>query len=77
MIKISWTKFFVGLLVYSILYFILGYVFKLSTMCYTNLSSWDCLGPTLLQTLFFGLFAMLLDFVFFKKFFQKAENKNK
>lgn len=61
-------KLITGFLVYSTLYFILGYFFKLPNMCYEDLSKWDCLRPSLYQTLFMGVFMMLFDFFVLKKF---------
>lgn len=61
-------KLVIGFLIYSILYFIVGYFFKLPNMCYENLKEWSCLSTSLGQTIFFGIFMMVFDFFVLKKF---------
>ncbi len=69
-------RFIVGFLVYSILYFIISYFFKISSMCFEDLREWECLKTSLIQTTFFGLFMMLLDVFVLKKFMgNKKANK--
>ena len=67
------TKLITGFLIYSVLYFVVGYFFKLPNMCYENLKEWSCLGKSLGQTAFFGVFMMIFDFFVLKKF---SGNKN-
>ncbi len=62
------TAFLIGFVIFSILYFIVGYFFKLPGMCYDNLKEWSCLKTSLLQTAFFGLFMSIFDFFVLKKF---------
>jgi len=69
-------KLITGFLVYSILYFIVGYFFKLPNMCYEDLTKWNCLGPSLYQTLFMGAFMMLFDYFVLKKFSGKKKEKH-
>lgn len=71
------TKFISGFLVYSALYFIVGYFFKLPNMCYDNLKEWSCLGKSLGQTAFFGIFMMVFDFFILKKFSGNKDLKKK
>lgn len=73
--KSTITRFIVGWLTYSILYFIVGYFFNLPNMCYEDLSKASCLGKSLIQVGFFGLFMMAFDYFVLKKFTGKP-NKN-
>ncbi|MFA7444595.1 MAG: hypothetical protein WCY89_01500 [Flavobacteriaceae bacterium] len=61
-------RFLTGFLVFSLLYFIVGYFFKLPGMCYDNLKEWNCLKTSLLQTAFFGLLMTVFDAFVLKKF---------
>jgi len=75
--KEKWRRLITGFLVYSILYFIVGYFFKLPNMCYDNLNEWNCLSKSLGQTAFFGVFMMVFDYFVLKKFSgNKASRKN-
>lgn len=64
-------RFIVGFLVYSMLYFAVSYLFKISSMCFENLKEWDCLKVSLAQTAFFGFFMMVFDYFVLKKFVGK------
>lgn len=68
-------KLITGFLVYSVLYFIVGYFFKLPNMCYDDLTKWSCFKPSLFQTIFFGFFMMIFDYFVLKKFSGKKEGK--
>lgn len=70
-------KLITGFLVYSVLYFVVGYFFKLPNMCYENLKEWSCLGKSLGQTAFFGIFMMVFDFFVLKKFSGKKNSDKK
>lgn len=74
--KSTFTRLLVGFLTYSVLYFIIGYFFKLPNMCYDNLSDISCLTKSLVQTVFFGLFMMVFDFFVLKKFVGKSNKNN-
>ncbi len=66
--KQKFIRLFTGFVVFSVLYFIVGYFFKLPGMCYDNLKEWNCLKVSLLQTIFFGVFMSVFDFFVLKKF---------
>jgi len=67
----------VGFFMYSVLYFTIGYFFKLPNMCYQDLKEWNCLQKSLGQTVFFGLFMIVLDVFVLKKFSaNKKSNHN-
>ncbi len=66
-----------GFLIYSVLYFVVGYFFKLPNMCYENLKEWSCLRTSLGQTAFFGIFMMVFDFFVLKKFSGKKDVEKK
>jgi len=70
-------KFLTGFLIYSFLYFIVGYFFKLPNMCYDNLKEWQCLSRSLGQTAFFGAFMMVFDFFVLKKFSGQKDPEKK
>jgi len=70
-------RFVVGFFMYSVLYFSVGYFFKLPNMCYEDLKEWSCMQKSLGQTLFFGLFMMLLDMFVLKKFSTNKKSNNK
>jgi len=70
-------RFVVGFFMYSVLYFSIGYFFKLSNMCYQDLTEWHCLQKSLGQTFFFGLFMMLLDVFVLKKFSANKKSNHK
>lgn len=67
------TRFIVGFLVYSALYFGVSYLFNLSGMCFEDLRDWNCLKISLAQTVFFGFFMMLFDYFVLKKFIGKKD----
>ena len=66
-----------GFLIYSALFFIVGYFFKLPNMCYEDLKEWSCLSKSLGQTAFFGFFMVVFDFFTLKKFAGKKESDKK
>ncbi len=70
-------KLIMGFLIYSALFFIVGYFFKLPNMCYEDIKEWSCLSISLGQTAFFGFFMVVLDAFTLKKFAGEKKSDKK